>query len=322
MTAKRALWRATGLALTVSATEIAMGVALWSGQVDVFVAAELRVALCAILFIAAFAWSFNPTARSICLQVGIWTAIGGPFGVLLAWTLVLFGRPKLRDQEAFGDWVDRQMEVSVDSDYDTWRALTLDDRLRIEGASETQALCDILDGDDQRAKLKALSVIHRRFDAAMIAPLRTALHDTDAAVRVMAASVLAKLQKEYGDQVVELQKEADARPEDAVQWILLAHMHLAYVRSGLLSTERLKDERDKARAALLRAIELRPAEDQARLELGTLMIEMAMYREAFELLGQKYADEFTLARATNLRAEAHTHLAGQLRAREAARSAS
>lgn len=322
MKAKRALWRALGLALIVSAVEVAMGVALWSGEVDVFVAAELRFALCAILLIGAFVWSFDPGARSICLQVGLWTLVGGPFGVALAWMLIIFGRRKQREEESFGEWVDKQMEASIDSEYDTWRALTLDDRLRIEGASETQPLCDILDGDDQRAKLKALSVIHRRFDSAMIAPLRTALHDTDAAVRVMAASVLAKLQKEYGDQVVELQKEAEERPGDPVQWILLSHMHLAYVRSGLLSAERLRDEREKAREALRRAIALEPQEDQARLELGNLMIEMAMYREAFELLGQKYGDEFTLARASNLRAEAHSHLASQMRVREAARSVS
>jgi hypothetical protein len=275
---------------------------LASGLLDLAPALAIRAG--AVVLTLACALRLRGAARGHLLSFAIWCALGGALGAAVAVFAALFGGRRKHPQP-FGKWVEGLMGLTKAEPSEVLRARALDDRVRIEGASEAQPLCDILAGDDQPAKLRALSVIARRFDASLAPALRLALRDPDPALRVMAASAFAKLQKDFADRQAAASAAVDKTPVDLSAWLALAESHIAFARSGLLSLERRREEWERARSCLKSAFAYAPPrDDQGRLDLARLMIDAQVYVEAIEILASPFTDDLANARAGNLRTEA------------------
>ena len=209
------------------------------------------------------------------LQMLIWSAVAGPFGAFVAAALSLSAVPNR--EEAVREDASERLTAEGSEDEQTKRLHTsfLDCRVRIEGASSVHPLMDVIADGAQPAKLEALGVIYRKYEPQLNAVLKRALQDSDTSVRVLAATITAKLHATYSGKIGELQAAAAVKPELSQHWRDLGEVRLEYAVSGLPESSRARAQIELAVADLSRAAELEPTNrvladrlDQARRQLA------------------------------------------------------
>ncbi len=252
--------------------QVALFLALFREVVDLAAYVALHVLGCAALA----AWPISRMKRAIvddrnlfALQVVAWSAFAGPFGAFAALGLVLAVTPIASSVAG-----DRSADPAPLDAVERTHTALLDGRVRLEGASRIRPLMDVLAEGSRAERLEALRVVYRNYDGGSSAVLRQALQDPDASVRVLAATVIAKLHGAFGRAVGDRQTEAAARPGLGQNWLRLAEARLAYARSGLLEAPRSRAQLELAIADLSRAADLDPVDrtairllDQARRKL-------------------------------------------------------
>ena len=189
------------------------------------------------------------------LALVICTSLAGPFGTLLATTLLLPRRAEstLAAQAMAGSELTR---------LETLHGALLDRRLRVEGANSARPLLDVMIDGTAGEKFDALSLISRRYVPALAPALKRALEDKDGSVRVLAAKVMARQHDAYTNRIGVLQANAVAMPENSAYWNELAQAHLDCAQSGLLDASRADAEVRYAESYFARAAQL-PASPSA-----------------------------------------------------------
>jgi hypothetical protein len=112
----------------------------------------------------------------------------------------------------------------------------LDRRIRIEGACRINPLMDVIAEGAQAEKLEALGVIYRRYEARLSVVLKRAMQDSDASVRVLAATVIAKLHGTYTRKIGDCQAAAAVQPALAQNWREAGEARIGY--AGRLARRR------------------------------------------------------------------------------------
>jgi hypothetical protein len=182
------------------------------------------------------------------LQLVAWTGLAGPFGALTAVGLLV-----PRNVGANGRGRDTARGQAEMSRLELLHGSLLDRRLRLETAHSIRSLMDVIIDGTQFEKLDALSLISKSFVPALAPPLKRALEDKDAAVRVLAATVMAQQHNIHMRQIGGLRAEAEAAPESPPRWRELGQAHRDYAGSGLLEASRAGSELSQADAHLARA---------------------------------------------------------------------
>jgi hypothetical protein len=100
--------------------------------------------------------------------------------------------------------------------------------------------------------------------------IRAALQDSDASVRVLASTVLAKLQTRFTRDLIALEAAAAEAPGTAAPWIALAQARLAYAGSGLTEPLQARTEIAAARVAAGQALAAEPANGAVRALLAAI----------------------------------------------------
>lgn len=273
--------RLLGFAVVLLAWQVTLLLALLDGTIEL--GAYLIVHLLGSCALAVpFAWRANASAGNdryaVALQMVVWSALAGPFGAFVAIALSLpssIRLRKLRDSE--NDLVPAD-SPAIDPSERMHIAL-LDRRVRIEGASLIHPLMDVIAEGSQPAKLEALGVIYRKYEARLSAVLKRAFRDHDASVRVLAATVAAKLHAMFTSKIGKLQAAAAATPGLAQPWRNLAEARLAYAESGLLEATRARVQIESAVGDLSRVIELDPSDQASADRLETVKRQLFAGRE-------------------------------------------
>jgi hypothetical protein len=222
----------------------------------------------AIHFLGSLVWAAWPAWRlhagiddgryATALQIVAWSAFAGPFGAVVALALALPSapvRPKAVP-DADSPLSDRLGIRGAEG----MHVALLDRRIRIEGACRINPLMDVIAEGVQAEKLEALGVIYRRYEARLSVVLKRAMQDSDASVRVLAATVIAKLHGTYTRKIGDCQAAAAAQPAVAQNWCELAEARIGYAGSGLLEAPRARVQIESAVGDLSRAVELDPAD--------------------------------------------------------------
>jgi hypothetical protein len=314
----RSAW-GISIGLTILIIELLVGVGLWRGMLSVWEALAVRAGCVGAALAAAWLQRAAARNRDACILVAFWVALAGPFGAAIAalQNFVAVRGPRPVPENSFGAWIDEQISAQTTSKTWLFRSLVLDNRLRIEGASGIEPLYDIFHRDAQQPKLKALGVISRNFTPSMAPSLRLALKDTDAAVRVMAASVMAKLRKDYDDAALACLAAVKERGDAAASY-QMARACLDFARSGLLSKERIMQERERGAQYARGAADL-ASSDAARLDIGALLLDLNRPADALQVLAAANpSDELTQARLNRMRIDATAHFEHARRVEEAA----
>ena len=228
-------------------------------------AAYVAIHIAGCLALAACLWRLNASTKddrySAALQMVAWSALAGPFGAFVAAAIAL--PSQLRSSALHDTYTD---DVAADTlaigPAERMHIALLDRRVRIEGASRINPLMDVIADGAQAEKLEALGVSYRKYEARLSAVLRRGLQDSDASVRVLAATVMSKLHAKFTAKLGDCQTEAAAKPTFAENWRNLAEARMAYAESGLLEASRAHALIETAVEDLSRATEIDPA-DQA-----------------------------------------------------------
>ncbi|GJD52652.1 hypothetical protein OPKNFCMD_5418 [Methylobacterium crusticola] len=244
------------LAGATALCECGLAVALLRGTVAPSTIVLAHLAVSAAISASAAAILLR-TGSSLLIHLALWTFAAGPFGAVLAASLIVFdgaGHGRTADR-AFGDWLDEEIGAHDLGPVGRLRDDLLDGRLRSTRRGGVRPLRDALDGSDRAAKFEALARVGRAFDPALCPVIHAALRDGDPSVRVLASTVLAKLQAGHGREIAALQDAVACAPRDPAAWVTLARARLGLARSGLVKPL-------QARAELLAGLE---AAEQAAL---------------------------------------------------------
>lgn len=192
------------------------------------------------------------------LQMLGWATLAGPFGALVAIALTL--PASASSLPAISGGADGIATDPSAGKIERIHNIVLDGRGRIEGAHRIRPLTDVIVEGSQPEKLEALSIAYRRYEPKLSYVLRRALKDHDTSVRVLAATVIAKLHAVYSRQIGDRRSAAVSCPNLAQSWRELAMARLAYADSRLLEGSRARTQVESAIADLEHAVELEPAD--------------------------------------------------------------
>jgi hypothetical protein len=255
------------------AWQIALLIALLYGFIELDVYLGLHFASC----LAWAVWSFRGSSAAALdspdfapLQIIAWCAFAGPFGAFVAAALSFRQAPARSETIS----VNNVEILSTDRDQskrvEHMHLALLDHRVRLKGADHIRPLIDVIAEGSRSEKLEALGVLYRRYGAELGAVLKRALKDPDTSVRVLAATVVAKLHATFGRRIGDCQAATDSTPNVAQSWRNIADARFAYADSGLLEGQRARAEIEFAIGDLLRADEIDPddRETRDRLEIA------------------------------------------------------
>jgi hypothetical protein len=274
----RTNWR-LGFAVVLLGWQIILLLALYGGVIELGAYLGIHFLGCAVLA-ARMVWrlktSANDDGYSAALQIVAWSAFAGPFGAFVAAAFSFPSAPICVNIPSEGDIDSLTADCSEDKHVERMHIALLDRRVRIEGTSRIRPLMDVIAEGSQAEKLEALGIVYRRYEARLSAVLKRALRDPHMSVRVLAATVTAKLHATYSRKVGDCQTAADAKPGVAQNWRNLAEARFAYAESGLLEAPRARVQIEFAIDDLSRAAELDPADrasasrlDMTRRKLAT-----------------------------------------------------
>jgi hypothetical protein len=267
----------TAVALATALGEIFLAAALLHALVGPVVVLAGHVGLCLILNLRTLQDAQPPGDAARLAHLTLWTFIGGPFGTLLAIGLALLDRGAAhpRPAEAFGTWLEAEGHLDPRTDCGRLSSDLRDGRLRVGKASTVVPLADILEGGVKEAKFEALAIVGRRFDPCLTHVIHAALQDRDASVRVLASTVLAKLQIRFTRDLIALEEAAAQTPGAAGPWLALAKARRAYAESGLTEALQARTDMAAARVAASRALAAEPQNKAARALLAAIEAESA-----------------------------------------------
>ena len=246
-----------GFAILLLGWQIALFLALFNGLIQLGAFASIHVVGClalAVLLVCRLRGSVFDERNSTALQIVAWSAFAGPFGAFVATALAFPTTPLPSRRD--GDSDDLTTGESAIERAERAHIALLDRRVRLEGASRIRPLMDVIAEGSRTEKLEALRVVYRRYEAGLSTVLNRALRDPDTSVRVLAATVIAKLNATYGRDIGDRQRDTAANPETARGWRALAEARLAYAESGLLEPPRAWAQIERAIDDLSRAAEL------------------------------------------------------------------
>jgi len=190
-------------------------------------------------------------ARVVALQMIAWSAIAGACGALVAIALALRPAPD-RDRAASGETGSQTHDHENMPPAEQLHVALQNRRIRIGGARDVRPLIDVVAEGSRSEKLEALAVVFRRYDVTLAPVLKRALEDPDTSIRVLAATVTAKLNAVFSRRIGDCQAAA----ETASSLLKLAEARLAYADSGLLEPVQARAEAEMAIESLFRAREI------------------------------------------------------------------
>jgi len=235
--------------------QIALFASFASGLLDNIGYGAAHLGSCLLAWYAG-RWMVGRTAKgvSVCLlQIIGWTALAGPFGAILSAALLALPDPRACSELSAQSPRKALLKGSRVAEL---RVALLDSRLPADRTDAPKSLFDVLAEGTEREKCEALTIIGKLYDPALAPALRRALSDVNAPVRVLAATVLAKLRAKFVKKVGALQSEVERAPELAHKWRELARARLDLAHSGLLDTLHSREETTRAQEDLERAASL------------------------------------------------------------------
>lgn len=181
----------------------------------------------------------------------IGVSITGPFGAFGALVAMAFYSAGRKKPGAFMDWYSTLFsEIELEESKVMYERIAAGLERTME-KPDVEPFYDILAFGNLAQKREMLAKIVRHFTPALSPIIRKALEDKDSAVRVQAATILAKLDRDYMQRYLQSEKECMLDSKHAEKQAAAA---MNYAASGISGTLNEKIYREKARtiyAALL-----------------------------------------------------------------------
>ncbi len=171
--------------------------------------------------------------------LAVWTLLAGPFGPLLAAAVSMARHAAPSDtlEERFDDLLEGQPGDPATLHIGELCDALDDGRLGTDAPEGLDPLLDAIEHGSQAEALAALRAVSMHFGPDLAPVVRRAAVSEDAAVRVLAATVLADLKKHYSDRVSAARRILDEDPGHHPARQALFEACMDYANSGLLSAD-------------------------------------------------------------------------------------
>ncbi|MDN3564992.1 hypothetical protein QWZ14_11535 [Paeniroseomonas aquatica] len=278
---------AAALSLACLATTGAEAAVAWAAFDAALPATTLlasQAALSAVL-LAGCGLLYRGGARSppgLLLLLG--SAAMGPAGTVGAVLALLLHRLFARRATPFAAW-----HAALFPEVEVSPVRALYERIVLRGAGPdarggVAPFADIMALGTVAQKQLAISVIADEFRPAFALPLRAALNDAEPAIRVQAATAMARIENRFLECAIALEERRSERPEDPLSLLALARHHDAYAHTGLLDAGRAASEWRQALELYERVAALRPTDAGLEQARGRLLLRLGRPAEALQRL--------------------------------------
>jgi hypothetical protein len=209
----------------------------------------------------------------------VFTAATGLAGPAVALFAAGFLSVYHRDTFDFQAWYDSLFPVDTAS-HVTQLYETLLRRRAQSGANAVESFSDIMAAGNSARKRLAIGLLMRHFRPVFAPALRVALTDSDPSVRTQAATAVATIEGRFLENAQRLAREAEARPDSFARRFALARHYDDYAFTGLLDSDRERDNRLQALESYNAAMAIDPNEPGVWLAIGRLKVRERSYAEA------------------------------------------
>ncbi len=272
------------LAVTAFAAEVGALRQMQLGAIPLHTVAAVHLVVCAVLWgHATFNMWRDRWRRGDLLLALMITTTGaiGATGCVFAFILHTFYSRRTRSfqewyESLFPDEIrDAAMELfdDIESGRDT-----------LASASSVSSFGDILAFGSFEQKLAVLALVSRHFRPEFAVPLKKALEDESAAIRVRAATAMAEIEDTYLNRSLELSKVLHETPDDFDANLAMARFLDDYVYSGILDEATEAENRQEALRYYRKCHELDPANQDVHLAISRVLLREGKYRETVDWL--------------------------------------
>ncbi|MFH2129882.1 MAG: hypothetical protein ABIK68_05870 [bacterium] len=264
------------------------------GSVAGYLAERLSLAACFLVHLAAVAlltiWLLllRRAGGDIKLSalVLVLTAVIGPFGSFISVLMLTFYFLYSKSQLSFLQWVSALLPSEKES-----TGVELYQRISsgwddFSDKRRNMSFQDAITLGTIQQKREALAKISRYYRREFAPALMSAIHDSSNAIRVQAATVIAKFEQEYISHYMNLSRQHQAEPENAPILLKLAQQADAYAYSGILDAERERSFRNIAIEKYTAYLEMEPGDTQIFFALGRLYLHVGNPDQAYQTLSR------------------------------------
>ncbi|MEZ5398551.1 MAG: tetratricopeptide repeat protein [Bryobacteraceae bacterium] len=209
--------------------------------------------------------------------LGLFTTATGPFGPFGVLVCIALGRRYARTAQPVETWIEELMPSANDGE--KRRPSPRADSV-LDSASDITALIDVLEMGDELQKQAAVSLVTRSFRPSLAPVLRRALSDPSNAIRVQAATAMARIEGGFLERVMELDTALEAAPGDPEKMEAVARLYDDYAFTGILDPVRELENQRQAIRHYRRVLEISPGNSAVRLALGRLLVRARQWEEA------------------------------------------
>ncbi|HYD99723.1 MAG TPA: hypothetical protein VEH84_10085 [Alphaproteobacteria bacterium] len=260
------------LALAAALAETLLTRELLYGRIDLLKTGLLHALVVGV--VGAGCWlaarGREPTLWTLLLPLAILAL--GPFGAWgLSVNLAIAGAAR-RNSVPFEEWYESLFPEREEDDSTLLYERLQEGRTGDGDTTAVASFVDIFGLGTFKQKQAAITAMSRRFQPAFTPALKMALNDENPAIRVQAATAVAKLEHDFLTAAEALHRAADERPEDPAAALALARHYDDYAFTGLLDRDREEDNRQKALLYYMGALALDQTLDLARLAVARIML--------------------------------------------------
>jgi tetratricopeptide (TPR) repeat protein len=151
---------------------------------------------------------------------------------------------------------------------------------------ESLPLIDVLTRGSESRRQAVVALVARHFRPPLAPVLRRALDDPSNAVRVQAATALARIESTFLRSALDLAAAHSAAPGDVSLYLAQARLNDEHAHTGLLDAVREAESRGRALQWYERYLEAVPGDNEARTAMARLLIRQRRYEDASRVLEQ------------------------------------
>lgn len=245
----------------------------WSG------AAVAHLGVIAILTAWMIFSSECRTDLRLPLLLTVTTAFMGPIGGAGTIVVIVLTKRYAKTATSFEEWYFALFpEAEAHGQLDLWRGILVDEDN--PDKSSVAPFSDILFFGTLAQKQELISLMSRSFQPVFAPILRTALGDSNNAIRVQAASAITVVEDDFLRRSLTMTASVRENPQDPPLLLKLARLNDEYASAGILDSGREQESCNRALETYREYLKLRPKDLEARTAIGRLLLREGKYDEA------------------------------------------
>jgi tetratricopeptide (TPR) repeat protein len=201
----------------------------------------------------------------------------GPAGTLLFLLLHVYYR---RSSLTFQEWYD-----SLFPQEETSFTLRIHEEIELAGKEIAQAeppvpFVEFMRAGSSKQKQTVIALVAKNFKPVFAKTLLLALRDKSNAIRVQAATTMARIENQFLEETLRLKEALEANPEDEGLLLQLARHYDDYAFTGLLDSSREQKNREQAKLLYQQYLQKNPDDQRIQIAFGRILVREGKCEEA------------------------------------------